>query len=149
MLRKQSRLFYMRRQNENVSPPPSINTRCLGAPLFVVLSISSLSSSDLSSISVRHDQLQLPSLPPPPSVHPSSSSALIQRSSKRQPEFLRENQSIPLPLLFPSRALSFSFCLSSPFLLATCHLATVSAMLLGSESSLQYSSSCINPFPHN
>lgn len=66
----------------------------------------------------------------------SSPSPLIQLLPKRQQEFLqREPASFsptPLPLPFP--LILLSFC--CPFLLAACHLATVSAVLLGSESSL-------------
>lgn len=79
-----------------------------------------------------------PPLPPPrpSSGQASSPSPLIQPSAERQPGLLRESKSIPLWLVFPSPSLSFSLCLSPPFFLAICHLATVSAMLLGSELSL-------------
>lgn len=93
------------------APLPPINTRSLDTP-FLPFSI------------ICHN------------YPPSASSPLIQPSSKKQPEFLRGSQSVPPALLFPSPSLSFQLCLSRPFLLATCHLATVSAMLLGSESSL-------------
>lgn len=63
-------------------------------------------------------------------------SLLTKPSSEKQPEFLRERQSIPQPHIVPSLFLSFSLYLSLPFSLAICHLATECALPLGSESSL-------------
>lgn len=130
MVGKQSHLFYM-------SPTPSINThRCLDALLLIVVffPISTiLTCSDyLPCISVERYQLQLPCLPFSLLSLPSHPTFL--QDAARIPK--REPISPSLAPLSSTLPLSFSLCLSRPFFPAICHLATVSAMLLGSESSL-------------